>query len=121
VSIEGDNVIVSAPSTILSSKKPTVTKSMKKAARDNDELIVIVGGGCAGSTCAEVLRQEGFTGRILVINRENHIAYDRPKLSKTMNIPLDKIFLRSEKFYDEYNIEWLNGVSVTELDPDTKK
>jgi len=119
VTLENDDVVVSAPSTLLSTSK--VTKIMKKRDLKNEELYVIVGGGCTGSTCAEVLRQEGFTGRIVMINREKHNPYDRTKLSKNMNVPIEKIYLRQNSFYEEYGIEILNGVEVTDLDPNTKK
>ena len=38
--------------------------------------------GSAAAVCAETLRQEGFRGQIVVATRENHLPYDRPKLSK---------------------------------------
>jgi len=36
----------------------------------------------------------GFRGRVIMISKENNVAYDRPKLSKAMNIELDKILIR---------------------------
>ena len=35
---------------------------MVKRDPSNDKKMVIVGGGAAGLTCAETLRQSGFTG-----------------------------------------------------------
>jgi len=118
VRVEGNDIIVRAPPALL--KKPSVTQDMTRRYMEEQKVFVIIGGGCAGATCAETLRKEGFTGRIVMINRENHYAYDRPKLSKNMAIPLDKITLRSAEFYENFDIEILNGVQVTELDPDTK-
>lgn len=38
--------------------------------------------GPAGLVCAETLRQEGFTDRIVMCTMDRHPPYDRPKLSK---------------------------------------
>jgi hypothetical protein len=46
--------------------------------------IVIVGGGIAGVTCAQTLRQLSYTGPIVLISRENELPYDRKSLSKVI-------------------------------------
>lgn len=38
--------------------------------------------GPAGLVCAETLRQEGFTDRIVMVTMDKHLPFDRPKLSK---------------------------------------
>lgn len=38
--------------------------------------------GPAGLVCAETLREEGFTDRIVMCTMDKHPPYDRPKLSK---------------------------------------
>lgn len=44
--------------------------------------VLIVGAGAAGLVCAETLRQEGFSDRIVLCTLDRHLPYDRPKLSK---------------------------------------
>lgn len=44
--------------------------------------IVIVGAGQAGVQIADSLRQEGYTGALLLIGEEPHAPYQRPPLSK---------------------------------------
>uniref|UniRef100_A0A674B6A8 AIF family member 3 n=1 Tax=Salmo trutta TaxID=8032 RepID=A0A674B6A8_SALTR len=44
--------------------------------------VLIIGSGPAGLVCAETLRQEGFTDRIVMCTMDKHPPYDRPKLSK---------------------------------------
>ena len=46
--------------------------------------ILIVGAGLAGARCAEMLRAEGYDGRILVVGDEPHPPYERPALSKEL-------------------------------------
>lgn len=43
---------------------------------------LMVSAGPAGLVCAETLRQEGFTDRIVMCTMDRHPPYDRPKLSK---------------------------------------
>lgn len=84
------------------------------SARDpeNTKTVVIVGGGPAGATCAESLRQEGFTGRIVMVCRENVVPYDRIKVSKVLDFDVQKAALRPPKFYDEHKIETKLGVEA---------
>jgi NADPH-dependent 2,4-dienoyl-CoA reductase/sulfur reductase-like enzyme len=44
--------------------------------------VVIVGGGLAGSRCAQTLRADGFDGSITLVGDEPHLPYERPALSK---------------------------------------
>ena len=52
-------------------------------AREQDEPIVIVGGGLAGGNAAVTLREDGFAGRVVLVSREPEIPFGRPPLSKT--------------------------------------
>ncbi|WP_409521985.1 MULTISPECIES: FAD-dependent oxidoreductase [unclassified Pseudomonas] len=60
--------------------------------RDNKEhkgvrpSTAIVGIGHAGGDSAVALRQQGYTGRIVLIGDEPHAPYHRPPLSKALLI-----------------------------------
>ena len=43
---------------------------------------VIVGAGAAGAVAAQTLREAGFGGRVVMLDRENRVPYDRTILSK---------------------------------------
>src|SRR5215469_17106218 len=51
--------------------------------------IVIIGSGMTGGNAAVTLRDEGFSGPVVVISREAGVPFGRPPLSKT--------YLRSEE------------------------
>lgn len=55
--------------------------------------------GAAGHSCAETLRQEGFTGRVIIVTKDEHLPYDRTKLSKAMNLEAKLLSLRSNEYY----------------------
>jgi len=42
--------------------------------------------GPSAALCAETLRQESYQGRIVIATKENHLPYDRPKLSKVSSL-----------------------------------
>jgi 3-phenylpropionate/trans-cinnamate dioxygenase ferredoxin reductase subunit len=70
--------------------------------------VVIVGAGAAGSAAAEMLRREGYTGPIALLDPEPEAPYDRPNLSKDFlagAAPAEWLPLRPEGFYAEHGIE----------------
>jgi 3-phenylpropionate/trans-cinnamate dioxygenase ferredoxin reductase subunit len=82
--------------------------------------MLIVGGGLAGGTAAEALRDEGFEGDITIVAAEPRPPYQRPPLSKGYlagNEGTDAVFLHPSEWYDEHGIRVRAGVSVTALDP----
>lgn len=54
-----------------------------------------------------------------MICKENLLPYDRPKLSKTLNVDPLQIALRTAAFYKQHSIDVLLGKTVTELNADT--
>jgi NADPH-dependent 2,4-dienoyl-CoA reductase/sulfur reductase-like enzyme/nitrite reductase/ring-hydroxylating ferredoxin subunit len=83
------------------------------------ERIVIVGAGAAGAAAAEMLRREGFAGRVVLVGRDPDVPVDRPNLSKDYlagTAPEEWIPLRPASFYAEHQIELLRGVGVQRID-----
>jgi len=83
------------------------------------ENIVIVGGGAAGNSAAEVLRREGFAGAVTIISSDDAGPCDRPNLSKDFLAGAateEWIPLRSANFYREREIELLLNARVTAID-----
>src|SRR6478672_5903714 len=70
--------------------------------------IVIAGAGHAGFQLAASLRQNGFSGRIVLINDEGHLPYQRPPLSKAYLKGTggpDSLMFRPDKFYRDQSID----------------
>lgn len=80
---------------------------------------VIVGGGAAGVAAACALRERGFAGRLLLIDREAEPGYDRTVLSKFVlagQMRPDQVPpLRDAAFYSAQHIERIHG-EVMKLD-----
>jgi NADPH-dependent 2,4-dienoyl-CoA reductase/sulfur reductase-like enzyme/nitrite reductase/ring-hydroxylating ferredoxin subunit len=84
---------------------------------------VIVGGGAAGAVAAQTLRQEGFSGRIVVLDRENRVPYDRTVLSKYFlsgEQGAEKSPLQTQSFYRGHRIERL-AAEVKAIDHDARR
>jgi 3-phenylpropionate/trans-cinnamate dioxygenase ferredoxin reductase subunit len=82
--------------------------------------VVIVGAGAAGAIAAETLREEGFQGRVTLLDGEPSGPVDRPNLSKDYlagNAPEEWLPLRSDEFYRERGIELHVGTRVERVDP----
>jgi 3-phenylpropionate/trans-cinnamate dioxygenase ferredoxin reductase subunit len=83
------------------------------------EQIVIVGASLAGATAAEELRNDGWTGGIVLIGSETRLPYERPPLSKGVLLGKDETEvaqLHDQQWYDENNIDLRLGTTVTGID-----
>lgn len=93
---------------------------MHNAQLDSTNLTcIIVGASHAGVNAAFSLRNEGWTGKILLIDADKHLPYHRPPLSKkalTCAASEQNAYLRPESSYAAANIELLLGRQVTNLD-----
>jgi NADPH-dependent 2,4-dienoyl-CoA reductase/sulfur reductase-like enzyme/nitrite reductase/ring-hydroxylating ferredoxin subunit len=81
--------------------------------------MVIIGGGAAGYAAAEMLRREGYRGRVTIVSDDAAVPYDRPNLSKDYlagTAPEEWIPLRSPEFYVENGIELRLGTTATAID-----
>lgn len=82
--------------------------------------VVVVGAGMAGLRTAEGLRTEGYSGRLILVSEESHLAYDRPPLSKGFikgEVDQAAITFTSDDQLDEAGIE-LIAASAASLRPD---
>jgi len=84
---------------------------------------VIVGGGLAGASAVEGIRERDTNGSILLLGAERHLPYDRPPLSKKLwfgKKKVEEIFLHDQKFYDQNGVTVALGIMVTAVDPKQK-
>lgn len=79
---------------------------------------VIIGGGIAGTTAAEELRKIDAESEIVLVSEEQHVVYSRVLLPHFMKgkVPRERVFLKSEEWYQEKSIEWIRGEMVVSLD-----
>ena len=114
VRVDGDDIVVIAEESSLANFRRTSNMASCKA--DDKRVFLIVGGGGAAISCAESLRQEGFTGRVVMVSKEDCLPYDRPKLSKALSSTAEALALRKQEFFDQHGIEFLGGKEVVSVD-----
>ena len=120
VKIENEHVVVRIPVDASDRRTPSMAKrAMTKRDGKDERLFVIAGGGAAGYTAAQTLREDGFTGRVVLITREDQLPYDRPNLSKEYlqgNAEPSWLPLRSEDFFAEHDIELIRSAEIKRID-----
>ncbi|MFJ4135521.1 NAD(P)/FAD-dependent oxidoreductase [Pseudomonas cyclaminis] len=82
--------------------------------------LIIVGAGHAGGRAALTLREEGYTGRLVLIGDEPHLPYERPPLSKGLlqgTADLAACSLCDSSRLAELGIEHIAANPVTQLEP----
>jgi len=96
-----------------------LTQLAGKQASSQDTILVI-GGGAAGASCVEAARKRGFTGRLVLATMERHLPYDRPKLSKALDMQAEKMQLRPADFYQAADIEVLKEHAAVSVQSDKR-
>jgi 3-phenylpropionate/trans-cinnamate dioxygenase ferredoxin reductase subunit len=84
--------------------------------------MVIIGGGTAGGTAAATLREEGFSGPVVIISREPGIPFGRPPLSKTYlrsEEDLEGWYVRPSGWYEAHDVDLRAESAVTAIDAAT--
>ena len=82
----------------------------------NNVRVVIVGASLAGLRAAETLRAEGFTGHLTLIGDEPYEPYDRPPLSKSVQIGWISEEHTALPRRRDIAAEWLLGTKAAALD-----
>jgi NADPH-dependent 2,4-dienoyl-CoA reductase/sulfur reductase-like enzyme/nitrite reductase/ring-hydroxylating ferredoxin subunit len=85
--------------------------------------ILIVGGGAAGVSAAEMVRRRGYEGPLTVISADTDPPVDRPNLSKDFlagEAQDDWIPLWPNDFYVDHRIELILGRRVESIDTTTR-
>jgi 3-phenylpropionate/trans-cinnamate dioxygenase ferredoxin reductase subunit len=103
----------------MGSERPEVAAAACAAAT-----IVIVGAGQAGGWAAQTLRNEGFTGRLVLIGEEAHPPHERPPLSKAVlsgEAAPDSTRLQKTETFEALALEWRPRCRVTRLDRAAKR
>ncbi|SDM28504.1 3-phenylpropionate/trans-cinnamate dioxygenase ferredoxin reductase subunit [Allokutzneria albata] len=80
---------------------------------------MIVGAGLTGAKAAETLREEGFTGQIVLIGEETERPYERPPLSKGYLLgdqERDAVHVHDAQWYDKNSVDLRLGQRVVGLD-----
>jgi NADPH-dependent 2,4-dienoyl-CoA reductase/sulfur reductase-like enzyme/nitrite reductase/ring-hydroxylating ferredoxin subunit len=98
VRVEEGNVLVSMPP----------AKPVSPMPSNDKRCFVIIGAGAAGAVAAQTLREAGFGGRIVMLDRENRVPYDRTILSKYFlagSEAGEKSPLQTQSFYNDNGIE----------------
>ncbi|XP_067364460.1 apoptosis inducing factor mitochondria associated 4 isoform X2 [Channa argus] len=119
VKVEDGKVFVS-----INRKTQKLTKRVKDMCSmvpDIKHTILLIGGGPASLVCAETLRQNCYQGRVIIVTKDTLPPYDKPKLSKAMNLDSSSILLRPTDFYQQFGIEVWTQKEVVSVNPAEKE
>jgi 3-phenylpropionate/trans-cinnamate dioxygenase ferredoxin reductase subunit len=81
--------------------------------------VLIVGGGQGGAQAAIMLRQQGFTGPIVLVSEESDPPYDRPPLSKDYlegSLSFERLLFRSPDSWSDLGVQLKLGAQVVAVD-----
>ncbi len=90
---------------------------------EQDYAYIIVGGGLAGASAVEGIREVDGKGSVLLICNETHLPYHRPPLSKQLWLGKKKvgeIFVHDRQFYEKNNVTLALDTEAAKIRPNEK-
>ncbi len=81
--------------------------------------MVVVGGGLAGATAVEELRDRGYDGEVTLLGAEPHLPYERPPLSKSVLLgekEPDTTVVRDTGWYADHDVRVRTSADVAGID-----
>ena len=84
-----------------------------------EDIALIVGAGHAAGECATSIRDQGWTGRIVLVGEEPHLPYQRPPLSKAFlsgELAVEQLYLKPQATYDKARIEFMPNTRAERID-----
>jgi apoptosis-inducing factor 3 len=94
---------------------------VSRAASRSMPRCLIIGSGAAGVLCMETLREHGFGSNITLITRDAYPPYDRPKLSKALDVKIGGIVIRDEDYMRSSSINFYMNQQVERIEFDKKR
>lgn len=88
-----------------------------------DDTVLILGGGQAGAQCAASLRRFGWEGQVIIAGEEPHPPYQRPPLSKDYlsgAIEEDRLWLQPPETWLAQNVSLRLGLRAEAIDRKAK-
>lgn len=80
---------------------------------------IIVGGGLAGVSAIDGIRERDHGGSILLVGNEGYMPYDRPPLSKKLWLGqkrVEEIFIHDKGYFKDKGVETVLCTDITRLD-----
>lgn len=98
-----------------------VEVSEKSIEKETD--IIIIGGGVAAVNAADAISSRNKKARITIICKENYLPYYRTRLTELLDtdIPLERLEIKKESWYQDRNIKVILGQEVKSIDEKEKK
>ncbi|MBI2023516.1 NAD(P)/FAD-dependent oxidoreductase [Candidatus Giovannonibacteria bacterium] len=81
---------------------------------------LVVGGGIAGTTAAETIREKNFHASIAILEAEPHTLYSKLSFPKYLNnqISRKQLFLREVSDYERKRIDFFPRTYANKIDPE---
>jgi 3-phenylpropionate/trans-cinnamate dioxygenase ferredoxin reductase subunit len=86
--------------------------------------LVIAGAGHAAGQILATLRQQEYSGPVVVVGEETVLPYQRPPLSKKYlagELPVERLLFKPESFYDALEVDFRLGQRVSEIDREARQ